>query len=50
MDGIFGTHNGIGFFSLTEGTEVIVDSICDGVSADKYVIICALIGVVESWY
>ena len=38
------------FLSLTEGTEVIVDSINDDVWEDKDKIADALIDLVESWY
>ena len=49
MDGIFGTQNGF-FLSLTEGTEVIVNSIDDDVWEAKYKRTGALIDGLGSWY
>ena len=48
MDGIYGTQNRIGFFSITEGTEVIVNSIDDDVWNAEYVKTRALIKGIES--
>ena len=50
MDGIFGTQNRICLFlSITEETEVIVNSIDDDVWEFEYEITGVLIDGVESW-
>ena len=50
MDGIFVRQNIIVFFlSITEGTEVIVNSIYNDVLESKYEITGAFIDGVDSW-
>ena len=50
MGGILGTQNGIGFFlSITEETELIVNSVYDCVLEAEYERIFSLIDIFESW-